>query len=227
MNLIECFPIPVFYRLLGSLFNDLNDCLVSDIELEVASGKLANRSGGNSISQTTLGLETRHTSFNKLRDVILSLSNECLTTIGVKNSIANVHGFWGNINQSDTGFHMPHSHVAGNHNVLVGVYYPTSGFVKKDGVWVEIEESFQQPVIKSESNPAAGSLALLDPLEFVKTVFTSSNVSRYPYFGNPICFKPQKSLLIVFPTYLPHMTIPNNRNDFKRVSISFSVSIAT
>lgn len=222
MNIIKGFPIAICYQLLGCSYNNLNQQLVADIVSETELGKVTKRTGGDDILQTNAGLEKKYDSFKQLSIVINNIASSFLHNIGVKEDRVTAIDFWGNINQSVSGFHMPHSHTSGNKNIYTGVYYPTSGFV--DGL--EIEEKFNQPIIKSESNAAAGSLVLLDPLEFVKTTTITNNVLRYPFFGNPIVFSPQRSLLILFPNYLPHMTIPNKVSNFKRISIAFNISIA-
>lgn len=222
MNIIKAFPIAISYCLLGRELNQLNISLVNDIEKELSSHSSIERTGGKDVMQTKTNLEDKFDSFSQLSKIITLHASLTLEKIGVKENKVAAIDFWGNINQSVSGFHMPHSHTCGLHNIYTGVYYPSSGFLNGN----EIEEKFNEPVVKSESNAAAGSLVLLDPLEFVKTTTINNNVSRYPFFGNPIVFTPQKSLLILFPNYLPHMTIPNKVSNFKRISIAFNVSIA-
>lgn len=222
MNIVEAFPIAIFHHLFGCSFNDLNKTLLDDIASETSSSagmKSVERTGGKEIVQTDSFLEKKYQSFNTLSNNIALVALPFFKRIGIMEPSVRVVDFWANVNESVTGFHMPHSHTG--KSIYTGVYFPTSGFV--DGI--EIEEKFNSPIIKSESNPAAASLVLLDPLEFVKTTTITGNVLRYPYFGNPICFQPQKSLLVMFPNYLPHMTIPNKINNLKRVSIAFNISI--
>lgn len=223
MNIIDGFPIAIMHHLFGCSFNDLNKRLLNDIDSEIASKqqieRTIERTGGREIIQTPTLLETKYQSFKELSTNICLIVQPFFKQIGVIETNITAVDFWANVNESVSGFHMPHSHTG--KSIYTGVYFPTTGFLNN----VEIEENFNQPIIKSESNPAASSLVLLDPLEFVKTTTITNKVLRYPYFGNPICFQPQKSLMVMFPNYLPHMTIPNKNNNLKRISIAFNVSV--
>ena len=219
MNIINGFPIAIMHHLFGCSFNDLNKRLINDIDSEIASKQTIERTGGKEIIQTAAFLETKYQSFKELSNNICLIVQPFFKQIGVMETNITVIDFWANVNESVAGFHMPHSHTG--KSIYTGVYFPTTGFIDK----VEIEEKFNQPIIKSESNPPPSSLVLLDPLEFVKTTTITNKVLRYPYFGNPICFQPQKSLMVMFPNYLPHMTIPNKNNNLKRISIGFNVGI--
>jgi hypothetical protein len=225
MNIIEGFPIAIYHHLFGCSLNDLNKKLLDDIFIEISDPNIKiERTGGKEIVQTAPLLETKYESFQQLSNHIVQVTYPFFKKIGILETSIGAVDFWANVNESVSGFHMPHSHTGSGHSgkiIYTGVYFPTTGFINNN----EIEEKFNQPVIKSESNPSDSSLVLLDPLEFVKTTTITNRVLRYPYFGNPICFQPQKSLLVMFPNYLPHMTIPNKNNSFKRISIAFNILI--
>ena len=71
--------------------------------------------------------------------------------------------------------------------------------------------------------PESGDLVLFDPAAAEKRQVIPAFVKRYPYYGSEICVKPKKSHLVIFPNYLTHMVAPIDKDDFIRLSISFSV----
>lgn len=214
---IEAFPVPILYTNLGSNISKLNDDLISSLSQEV-SNSVEQRTGVD-ILQTKPGLEKKYDCFQKLASAIESFSNVSIKSLGFHNDVV-CHQMWGNVSNTGNGFNMPHSHLASDNNVFTGVYFPTDGIVDN----VKIQSKFNTNV-NSESQPQPGSLVILDPLEATKTLLITNKTERYPFFGNPICFHPSEGLLVIFPSYVYHMTVPTKKDNFTRISIAFNLKI--
>lgn len=193
---LDAFPIPLFVFDIGAPATELNDALLCDLERELGSDTQTRT--GVDASQSYAGLESKYQSFSALQDILGDVSSQLLERE------CKAEHLWGNTLTEPHGFHMPHSHRIGNY-MWNGVYFPMS----LDG-----------PAIQSSSHPPAGSLVLLDPLEFVKSGVADESTDRYPYWGNPICITPKAGTMVLFPVYLPHMVTPLGVRK-QRASVAF------
>lgn len=210
---IEAFPIPI---MIGKLDvpESLNELLVEDC-LDAVDKYPPTKRSGVGVTQSMVGLESVFQSF-----ITLSDDHLCLI-IGkyIEWATGNHHSFdiknmWANVNRDSAAFHMPHSHSFRD-GTFSGVYYPTNTeFAKKT-----VKEN-----VASRSQPPAASIVFLDPLEGTKTGLATEKTSRYPYFGNPICFTPMEGSFALFPNYLSHLVTPTGI-DATRISIAYDIEL--
>ena len=199
---IDAFPIPLFTFDMSSETDDLNKELLRETQIALR-GQTETRTGVDAV-QTVAGLENQYSSFAALQGIISEVSTQLLERGCVAEPL------WTKMITEPHGYHMPHSHRIGNY-MWNGIYFPMS----LDG-----------PPVNSSSQPPAGSLVLLDPLEFVKSGVADEKTERYPYWGNPICITPKAGTLVLFPVYLPHMVAPVGKqmietSDSYRTSVAF------
>ena len=179
---LDAFPVPLYIMNIAEETGNLNNDLVKDINW-IVNTQTQERTGVG-VKQTISGLEESVESFTQLAEILSNLSTQLL------GRETTAEHFWAN--STDSGFHMPHAHRIGEH-MWNGVYFPSG-----DADWT----------YESSSSPKAGSLVILDPLEFVKSGVADEETDRYPYWGNPICIAPKAGTLALFPVYLPHMVTP-------------------
>lgn len=220
---INAFAIPVACASFGEQARSLNKRLMDDIFHCIENGGLEKRSGVG-VKQTTLELENIYSSFELLGSFISKYSENYVNWAGVKSGTPPVvNDFWANVNDDPSAFHMPHSHSV-KKAVFTGVYFPSSGIL--DGVHISESQNLDEELhLTSKTQPNPGDLVLLDPNENIKTAIATDNVEKYPYFGNPLCFEPRESTIVIFPSYLMHMVTPTKKENFTRVSIAFNLEI--
>lgn len=187
---LDAFPIPLYILNIADQTKDMNRGLVKEIE----ENKTHQQRTGVGVNQTRAGMEEHHFFFMQLQSTVNDVASQMLGRQVYSES------FWAN--STENGYHMPHSHRIGDY-MWNGVYFPCG-----ETDWF----------YESSSTPRAGSLVLLDPLEFVKSGVADIETPRYPYWGNPICIAPKEGTLVLFPVYLPHMVTPA---DGPRKSVGF------
>jgi hypothetical protein len=221
MQIYDVFPIPLCVTTLGESARELNKTLISDLKQEIEKETIK-RSGVN-VKQTQTKLDKKYESYKLLSSKIdqhcyAFIKNICPNITNVKSS-----AYFGNINDDETAFHMPHSHSFDGFT-FTGVYYPSSGI--RNDFNISDNENLDEPVsLISSTQPPDGALVILDPLEYVKTGLAPEDSPKYPYFGNPICVIPKESALVIFPSYLPHMVSPTREKGFTRISIAFNITV--
>ena len=221
---LELFPIPVNVGTLGEASRELNKQLIVDSFDAINTTPTEMRSGIN-ITQTVSTLETQYESFGKLQDIITDYVKPVIKWAGTHNTDIQAEFFWCNINNRRDAFHMPHSHQIDGY-LWTGVYFPSSGIL--NGKELADDQNLDELVsIESRTQPKPGSLVLEDPIHFVKQAIATKKTDRYPFWGNPICIEPKAGTIVLFPTYLPHLVTPTEKDDFLRVSIAFYVRVHT
>lgn len=221
---IDAFPMPVTVATFGEASRPLNKRLLADTERSMVEMEIEQRTGIG-INQTISGLEDHYDSYRELADIITEFSKPIIYDTGTKNNPNNIRSefFWANRNTSATAFHMPHSHQLDGY-MWTGVYFPTSGI--ENGIHLSESENLDQLVqVTSDTQPYPGALTLLDPIQFVKQGTATKLTDRYPYWGNPLNIRPKEGTIVMFPTYLPHLVTPTEKEGFYRVSIAFYVKV--
>lgn len=221
---LDAFPIPVSIGTLGEASRDLNRQLCADAEKAFQEVEVEERTGIG-IKQTISGLENYYDSYKTLGNILTEYAKPVILETGTQNTDINAEFFWVNENTSSTAFHMPHSHQLDGY-MWTGVYFPSSGWSNGEPI-SDIQDLNSNVPIASKTQPTPGDLTILDPLQFVKTGTASKRTNRYPYWGNPICVTPQEGAIVLFPTYLPHLVTPTEKDNFKRLSIAFYVRVHT
>lgn len=218
-NFLDLFPVPVSIGSLGEGSREFNKALLDEIKTIFKAEKTEQRTGIG-VFQTAGGLEEKYEMFKVLQGVISSSAVEILNKTGTTSSEIIAENFWVNVNNSSSGYNMPHGHMFSH--MWTGVYFPTSGF--SDTEIFSDKENLDEPAeLSSSSVPPPGSLVLLDPHEATKSGIALRNTSRYPYWGNPVCVAPKEGTMVLFPTYLPHMVTPTGKDNFTRISIAFMI----
>ena len=219
---LSLFPIPVSVGTFGEASRELNKQLVIDSLDGLATTEVEERSGIH-VKQTVSDLEGKYNSFAKLQALVTDYARGVVSWAGTHNSDIKSEFFWCNLNQRRDAFHMPHSHQMDGY-LWTGVYFPTSGVL--DGKNLSDDEDLDVMVdITSKTQPDPGSLVLQDPLHFVKQGVATKKTDRYPFWGNSICIVPKEGTIVLFPTYLPHLVTPTEKDNFTRLSIAFYVRV--
>ena len=218
---LDLFPIPVTIGTLGESMRDLNSKLIEDCIHSVENGETTLRTGVN-VNQTLNYLENYYDSFNQLAAIIAQFCQPIIERAGSPSRMIKVEEMWANVAKNSTGFNMPHSH--GADHMWTGVYYPSSGII--DGKHLSDEESLDELAnVVSKSQPDPGSLVIMDPYGHAKSSCVGTYTERYPYWGNPVSFVPKESTIVLFPSYVPHMTMPTGNDDMTRISIAFQIKV--
>lgn len=219
---LSLFPIPVSIGTFGEASRELNKELCEDSFHALENTKTEERSGIH-VTQTVSDLETQYKSFAKLQALVSDYARGVVSWAGTHNTDIQSEFFWCNLNTRRDAFHMPHSHQLDGY-LWTGVYFPTSGIL--DGKNLSDDENLDELVsIESRTQPHPGSLVLEDPLHFVKQAVATKKTDRYPFWGNPICIVPKEGTIVLFPTYLPHLVTPTEKDNFTRLSIAFYVRV--
>ena len=219
---LSLFPIPVSVGTFGEASRELNAQLVEDSLHALKNTPTEERSGIH-IDQTISDLETQYDSFAKLQALVTDYARGVVPWAGTHNSDICAEFFWCNLNERRDAFHMPHSHQMDGY-LWTGVYFPSSGIL--DGKHLSKDQDLDELVdIESRTQPYPGSLVLEDPLHYLKQGVATKKTDRYPFWGNPIGIVPKEGTIVMFPTYLPHLVTPTEKDNFTRLSIAFYVRV--
>ena len=217
------FAVPLTIVNFGEEAKELNDKLIRDAFEEFDENP--EPAGRSAIDgwQSFTGLESKYYSYDMLREAIRNCIHSILPSYGFNVEsfdIFDCNSLWVNILTQRSAYHVPHIHGTGD-TLFSGVYYPTSGltpdrkeYYENDG-WSDIE-------LRASSVPESGDLVIFDPASTEKRQVIPDYVNRYPYYGSEICIRPKQSHLVIFPNYLSHMVAPVSKDNFHRMSISFS-----
>lgn len=219
---MSAFAIPICYGSFGEDSRNLNKQIVEDIDHYINNYDFEKRSGVD-VKQSFLGLENIYNSFDILGNLISKYVEKYVEWSGVNTENIIVNNFWANVNTDPYAFHMPHSHDI-RKATFSGVYFPSSGILNEISI-SDTQDLNKDPDVCSKTQPNSGDLVLLDPIEFVKTSIANKNISKYPFFGNPICITPREATIVIFPSYLSHMVTPTKKENFKRISVAFNIEI--
>ena len=214
------FPSPFGYVNFGESNRELNKQLIEDIETRRSKYGSEERTfrGNNSSWQSVGELEKTYSSFEKLRKQIDKASKPILKHSGCKPEILphlRACNLWGNVIFDVGGFSFPHIHPT-NMSMWTGVYYP-------QGVEdiADLNQFVEEEVIQLHRQKGEGALILFDPSRDQKQLI-SGGFDDKEYYGGEITIFPRESLLLLFPTWMPHMVTPLTTKT-KRYSISFSI----
>jgi hypothetical protein len=221
---IDAFAIPLTVGTLGEASRPLNKRLLAESDIAFEQEVVETRTGIN-IDQTESGLERKYDSYKELKDIITEFARPVIADTGTRNDPADIESefFWVNRNESPNAYHMPHSHQLDGY-MWTGVYFPTSGI--HDGHHLSDDEDLDVLTeVSSNTQPPPGSLTIMDPIHYVKTGTASKLTRRYPYWGNPYNIPVKEGTIVLFPTYLPHLVTPTEKENFFRLSIAFYVKV--
>ena len=214
------FPSPFGYANFGESNRELNKQLIEDIETHRSKFESGERtfSGNNNSWQSEGGLERRYTSFERLRKQIDEAARPILKHSGYKEEhlpYIKVSNLWGNVIFDVGGFSFPHIHPT-HMSIWTGVYYPS-------GVEdiADLNQFVEEEVIQLHRQKGDGALVLFDPSRDQKQLI-SGTLDDKEYYGGEITIFPRESLLLLFPSWMPHMVMPLTTKTM-RYSISFSV----
>lgn len=228
LKTMSFFPVPVTFANFGEEAKELNESLIADTFAEKAMNPES--AGRSAIGgwQSQGYLDEKYESFAILSENIKQSIYSLLPKYGFEyegsyDDIFDCGMLWANVLTKRSQYHIPHIHGTGE-TIFSGVYYPTSGLTEVLGEYYDYysEEDYEDVEIRASSVPDSGDLVLFDPAATEKRQVIPAIVNRYPYYGSEICVRPKKSHLIIFPNYLTHMVAPIEKDDFIRLSISFS-----
>ena len=213
------FPSPFGYVNFGEPNRELNKELIEDIETHRSKFESGERTfrGNNNSWQSEGGLERRYTSFERLRKQIDEAARPILKHSGYKEEhlpYIKVSNLWGNVIFDVGGFSFPHIHPT--HTAMwTGVYYPHGA------EYENLNEFVEEDIIQLHRQKGEGALVLFDPSRDQKQLISSA-VDDKEYYGGEVTIFPRESLLLLFPSWMPHMVMPLTTKT-KRYSISFSI----
>jgi uncharacterized protein (TIGR02466 family) len=213
------FPSPLGYVNFGESNRELNKQLVEDIEIHRGKYDSEERTfrGNNNSWQSEGQLERRYTSFEKLRKQIDEAAKPILKHSGYKEEALpnlKVTNLWANIIFDVGGFSFPHIHPT-HTAVWTGVYYPHGA------EYEDLNNFVEEDIIQLHRQKGEGALVLFDPSRDQKQLISSA-VDDKEYYGGEVTIFPRESLLLLFPSWMPHMVMPLTTKT-KRYSISFSI----
>ena len=225
---LDIFPVPITVINLGENSREMNKILMNELEEEMKDNYDAPLRTGVGVWQSNFGLEKRRETFANLAEMFLDLSIPTLTRAGFLGDLKSYmvcDDFWGNINDSPSAFNSPHIHGHG-FTIFSGVYYPTSGILNGEEVSKKQDLDIMT-TIRSATRPEPGDLVLMDPSYAVKNQVFPFKIqnNRYPYYGLEYCITPREGTLVLFPNYLMHYVAPTEKENFRRVSIAFSINL--
>ena len=84
-----------------------------------------------------------------------------------------------------------------------------------------MDQFVEEEVIQLHRQKGDGALVLFDPSRDQKQLISGAFDDK-EYYGGEITIFPRESLLLLFPTWMPHMVMPLTTKK-KRYSISFSI----
>ena len=213
------FPSPLGYANFGESNRELNKQLVEDIETHKGKYDSHERTfrGNDNSWQSEGQLERRYTSFEKLRKQIDEAAKPILKHSGYREealSNLKVTNLWANVIFDVGGFSFPHIHPT-HTAVWTGVYYPHGA------EYEDLNKFIEEDIIQLHRQKGEGALVLFDPSRDQKQLISSA-VDDKEYYGGEVTIFPRESLLLLFPSWMPHMVMPLTTKT-KRYSISFSI----
>ena len=213
------FPSPFGYANFGESNRELNKELIEDIETQRSKFESGERTfrGNDNSWQSEGGLERRYTSFEKLRKQIDEVATPILRHSGYKEEHLphiKVSNLWANVIFDVGGFSFPHIHPT-HMSIWTGVYYPHGA------EYEDLNKFVEQDIIQLNRQKGEGALVLFDPSRDQKQLI-SGDLDDKEYYGGEITIFPRESLLLLFPSWMPHMVMPLTTKT-KRYSISFTV----
>ena len=97
--------------------------------------------------------------------------------------------------------------------------YPPGAFVPEH----IHSNSFISGVFYSKAPEGCGDIVFHDPSWVAKTMFlNTSKEPRFPYVETKHAVKPEEGLMVLFPSWLPHRSLPNTSNE-DRIIVSFNI----
>ena len=213
------FPSPFGYANFGESNRELNKQLIEDIETHRGKYDSEERTfrGNDNSWQSEGELEKRYTSFERLRKQIDEVSKPILKHSGCREETLpylRVCNLWANVIFDAGGFSFPHIHPT--HTAMwTGVYYPYGA------EYEDLNKFVEQDIIQLNRQKGEGALVLFDPSRDQKQLI-SGDLDDKEYYGGEITIFPRESLLLLFPSWMPHMVMPLTTKT-KRYSISFSI----
>ena len=213
------FPSPFGYANFGESNRELNKQLIEDIEIHRGKYDSEERTfrGNDNSWQSEGELEKRYTSFERLRKQIDEVSKPILKHSGCREETLpylRVCNLWANVIFDVGGFSFPHIHPT--HTAMwTGVYYPYGA------EYEDLNKFVEEDIIQLNRQKGECALVLFDPSRDQKQLI-SGDLDDKEYYGGEITIFPRESLLLLFPSWMPHMVMPLTTN-VKRYSISFSI----
>ena len=214
------FPSPFGYVNFGESNRELNKQLIEDIETHRGRYDSEERTfrGNNNSWKSEGQLEKMYSSFENLRKQIDNASKPILKHSGCREETLphlRACNLWGNVIFDAGGFSFPHIHPT-HMAMWTGVYYPHGIEDVED-----LNKFDEEEVIQLHRQKGEGALVLFDPSRDQKQLI-SGELDDKEYYGGEVTIFPRESLLLLFPSWMPHMVMPLTSN-MKRYSISFSI----
>ena len=213
------FPSPLGYVNFGESNRELNKQLIEDIETRRSKyGSEERTFRGNDSSWQSVGeLEKTYSSFEKLRRQIDQASKPILKHSGCREeTLPNLKAcnLWSNVIFDVGGFSFPHVHPT-HMSIWTGVYYPHGA------EYEDLNKFVEEDIIQLNMQKNDGALILFDPSGDQKQLISGA-LDDNEYYGGEVSISPRESLLLLFPSWMPHMVMPLTTKT-KRYSISFTV----
>ena len=99
--------------------------------------------------------------------------------------------------------------------------YPTGCFVPEHNH----SNSLLSGVFYAKAPENCGDIVFSDPAWVAKTMCMHKSMPDFPGVSTKQSEKPEDGLMILFPSWLPHKTLPNNSNE-DRIIVSFNIGFS-
>ena len=96
--------------------------------------------------------------------------------------------------------------------------YPTGSFVPEH----VHSNSYISGVFYSKAPEGCGDIVFHDPSWVAKTMLMHTNEPRFPNVETKYSIKAEEGLMVLFPSWLPHRSLPNTSNE-DRIIVSFNI----
>jgi uncharacterized protein (TIGR02466 family) len=131
--------------------------------------------------------------WKNVSDFIFDFSKTMINTVNPNNKKMNIINMWTTI-------------------------YPPGAFVPEH----VHSSSYLSGVFYSKAPKNCGDIVFHDPSWVAKTMFMHTNMPTFPNVETKHSISPEEGLMVIFPSWLPHRSLPNNSTE-DRIIVSFNI----